>query len=128
MAITHDITARQASADAVLALLNGGTTNPQGSLIFRTAALAEVANLPLSNPAAGATDGTGVATFNAITDDTTTIAGTVSNFILVDRDVNTIISGTVSLIGGGGDIELTSLTYANNETISMNSLTYTAQV
>ena len=124
MAITHSTAARNASADAVIALLN---VNPPGNLFFRTAGSAEVAVLPLSNPAAPSAVG-GVATFSAITPDTTTVAGTVDNFQLRDGNNLVVIDGTVTLVGGGGDIELTSLTYANNETISMSSLTYTAMV
>lgn len=128
MAITHSLAARQASGDAVLALLNGGTTDPAGDLRFITGAAAEVAILPLSNPAFGAVDGTGVATANAVTPDTTTIAGTVATFELRNRDNAIVISGTVGLVGSGADIELTSVTYSNNETITVSSLTYTSQV
>lgn len=128
MAITHSLAARQASGDAVLALLNSGAADPSGDLRFLTGAAAEVAILPLSTPAFGAVSGAGVATANAITPDTTTIAGTVDNFELRDLDNVVVISGTVGLVGSGADIELTSVTYSNNETITVSSLTYTAQV
>lgn len=124
MAITHSTAARNASADAVLALLNVGGA---GNLVFLTGAAAEVATLPLTDPAAGGAVG-GVATFSAITPDTTTIAGTITQFELQNNAATDVITGTVTLIGGGGDIELTSVTYANNETIEVTSLTYTAMV
>lgn len=128
MAITHSLAARQASGDAVLGLLDAGTTDPSGDLRLLTSGAAQVALNVLSNPASGAIDGGGVGTFTAIADETNTVAGTIDNFELRDRDNAVTILGTVGLVGSGADIELTSVTYANAETLSMSSLTYTTQV
>ena len=126
MAITHSTAARNAAATAVTDLQDAQSPTP-GDLRFLTAGAAEVAILPLSDPSIASVVA-GVATYDAITSDTTTIAGTIDNFELRDGAGTVVISGTVTIIGGGGDIELTSITYANNETIGMSSLTYTAPV
>jgi hypothetical protein len=109
-------------------LLNNGTTDAAGDLRLLTSGAAQVALLELSNPAAGATDGSGIATFNAITDDTNTTAGTTDNFELRDRDNTIVITGTVGLVGSGADIELTSVTFTAAETVSVTAMTYTAPV
>ncbi|GAG09617.1 unnamed protein product [marine sediment metagenome] len=125
MAIAHSLAARQDSGDTVLALLN---VNAPGDLRLLTSGAAQVALLPLSATAAAAVDGSGIATFNAITDDTNTAAGTIDNFELRDGNNLVVITGTVTLVGGGGDIELTSVTFNIGETISVTSMTYTTQV
>ncbi len=128
MAIAHSTAARQASGDAVMALLNAGAGDPAGDLRLLTGGAVQVGLLPLSNPAAGATDGLGIATFNAITDDTNTAAGTIDNFELRDRDNTVVITGTVGLVGSGADIEMTSVTFAVAETVGVNTMTYVAPV
>ncbi|HXU04655.1 MAG TPA: hypothetical protein VN903_27020, partial [Polyangia bacterium] len=66
-AVTHPTAVRQTIGDTVLALINGGT--PPGKLVMQTAGAVTVATLTFSNTAFGATNGSGVATANAITSD-----------------------------------------------------------
>lgn len=125
MAITHETAVRNALADLIDDQVNAGTTNPGGRIIFQTSANAEVATCEFSDPAFGAASG-GVITANAISDDTNATGGTVDNFIITSRDGTTILSGTVTATGGGGDIELSSLTIGAGDTVSVTSLTYEA--
>lgn len=127
MAITHETFVRNTLVDRINILINTGSANPGGRLIFRTAADAEVATVEFSDPALDAAVD-GVAEANAITEDTNTTGGTVTKFVIVDRDENVVLSGTVTATGGGGDIELTSTTVGAGDTLSVTSLTYEAPV
>lgn len=118
MAITLSATARSAAADAIVDLLDGG------NILFRTAASAAVAEVTFGTPAFGAAS-TGVATANAITPDTNTVAGTIANFQVRTAADAVIFEGSVTATGDGGDMTLTSLTFANGETLSLSSFTYT---
>ena len=53
-----------------------------------------------------------------------TFAGTIAYFQIINSQSFPKISGTVTTAGGGGDIELSSLTYAVNEQVLINSLIY----
>jgi archaellin len=85
----------------------------------------EVATLGFSNPAFGAAS-SGTATANAISDDTSATGGTIAKFKTQDRDNSEVYQGNVTLSGGGGDIELSSLNIIASDTVQMASLTYSA--
>lgn len=127
MAVTHSATAAKAMTDASVDLIDAGTTNPTGAVVFETSGHVEVATCNFANPAFG--EGTSaapsVATANAITDDSSATGGTVALFKHVDRDEGTVHMGTVTATGGGGDYEITSTTIAPGETVSVTSVTYT---
>ena len=125
MALTHATAARNASANAVVDLLDAGATDANGDLVIMTSADAAVATLALSNPAFG-NAAAGVATANAISDDTNAAGGTAALFKLQDRDNVEVVRGTVTATGGGGDIELSSTNISAGDTVSISSLTYTA--
>ncbi|CAH9012349.1 conserved hypothetical protein [Vibrio phage 501E54-1] len=120
---THPTTIRTSIANHVVDLIDGGTGNPNGQMIFRSAGNAELATLNFANPAFGAAVN-GVATANAIADDTNANAGTVSKCELVDRAGNIIIEGTVGTTGT--DIVVSSTTIPAGATITVTNLTYTA--
>lgn len=115
---TLSAAARNAATDAVCALVNGG------NLVLQTSADAEVATLPLS-ATAFANAVAGVAAANAVTDDTSTQAGTVAKAVLQNSSGATIITLTVSDNAGSGDVKLTSLAFAAGETVSISAMTYT---
>lgn len=52
----------------------------------------------------------------------------VDNFILKDKDGATVLTGSVTATGMGGDIEVTNTNIANGQDCSLESLTYTAPV
>mgnify|MGYP001589394561 CR=1 FL=1 len=51
----------------------------------------------------------------------TEVAGTANRFIITNQNGDTALSGTISAIGGGGDIETPSLTVTAAATQSLNS-------
>lgn len=120
---THPAEIRTSIADHVTAKLNAGTANTEGSLQFLTSGDVAIATLRL-NATAFAAAVAGVATANAIADDTNAVGGDVAKCILRDRDDATIIEGTVGT--SGTDIIVSSTTIPVGSTISVTSLTYTA--
>jgi hypothetical protein len=57
---------------------------------------------------------------------TVSAAGTIAQFTVYDCNGNPVFSGSVTLTGSGGDIQLSSVTYNVGDTIDITSLTYTA--
>jgi hypothetical protein len=132
MAVTHPngsgtANVRDDLATQILNAIDAGAA--AGNLVFLTSADAEVATLALSDPAGTvSSDGTGVLTFSAISDDTNATGGTAEKFVLQDSDGNEVFRGTVTSTGGGGDIELDNNVISAGATVSMSSLSYTASV
>ena len=124
MAVTHNTTVRNAVADVVVDAIDAGGA---GSIVFQDGSQSDsdVATLSFSNPSFGAA-ASGVATANAITDDTDCNAGTVSKFTVYSGGAADIFSGSVTATGGGGDIILSSVAIGQGDTISISSLTYEA--
>lgn len=52
------------------------------------------------------------------------VAGKVNRFVLVNQTVDTAISGTVSAVGGGGDIEVPSITVTAATTQRLNAFVF----
>lgn len=126
MAITHEAATRDVVADAVVDRIDGGTG--AGTVDIATTAFAAVlATLTCSDPAAGAAS-SGVATFSAITEDSSaTGGGTAAVFRVRTSDPTDIFFGTCSLVAGGGDMELSSLLINNGDTVQLGGPnTYTA--
>lgn len=122
MAITHSTAARNAAADAVVDLIDAGATDANGDLVLiASAGPTDLATLAMSNPAFGAA-ASGVASANAISDDTNAAGGgDADSFEIRDLDNATVISGTVTATGGGGDIELDNVTINNGDTVTMST-------
>lgn len=123
MAVTHGAAIRNVVANAVVDAVDGGVG--AGKFKLLTAGDVVVATLTFSDPAFGAASG-GAAAANAITADTNAVGGTVAKFAVTDSADVVIFQGTVTVTGGGGDIEMTSTTVAATETVSCSSFTYTA--
>jgi hypothetical protein len=123
MALTHSTNARNAGANAKLALLNAGAANAAGIARFRTSANVIVADLPLSNPAfASAVNG--VATANAITSDTNADGGVIDRLTLEDRDRNVVITALDIRTSAGGDMQGNNLTVTLGDTVQILALSY----
>lgn len=127
MSLTHVTAVRNGLADYTVDLLDIGSADAQGDLVIMTSGDVEVATLALSNPAFGAA-AAGTATASAISDDASATGGTAALFKLQDRDNGEVVRGTVTATGGGGDIELSSVTIGAGSSVSMSSLTYSASV
>lgn len=111
---------RNAMIAAAAVLMDAGAG--AGALVFRTAASAEVATLPFSDPAFGAPS-TGVVTADTITSDTSATGGTTDRATLEDSDANAYVTASVGT--SGEDINLSSVVIGAGDTVSMTSLTMT---
>lgn len=123
MAVTHPTAVRNGIADFVVDQLDEGS--PPGDLVLLTSGDVVVATLPLSNPACGSAVA-GVATFGAITSDTNAVGGIVAKCSLRNAAGTEKWAGSVTTVGGGGDITLNSVSVAAGQTVNMSSLQYTA--
>lgn len=123
MAVTHPTAVRDSVCNHIVDQLDEGT--PPGNLIFRTSGDVEVATLPFSTTAFGASS-SGTATASAITSDTSATGGTIAKATLENAAGTAKINCSVTASGGGGDIELSSVIVSAGQTVSVSSLTYTA--
>lgn len=120
MAITHASGLRTTIATAVRDAIDAGAG--AGYLEFQTSGDVEVATLTLSDPC-GTVSGPTL-TFSAITSDTSATGGTVAKFQIYTSAAAQVLAGAVGT--SGSDINLSSLTVAANDTVSISSLSYTA--
>jgi len=120
MAITHDTLTKNLIADAVCGVnLDNGAT-----IALLTAANVVVASINLSADAfAVAVNGEAIGN-NFPKQGTVINNGTITKFEIRNSAVVAKIFGTVSTIGGGGDMELTSVTYVVSEIVNILSLAY----
>jgi hypothetical protein len=123
VSVSHPVAVRTGIADFVVDQLDEGT--PPGTLVFQTSGDVEVATLTLANPAFGAAS-SGTATAGSITSDTSATGGTVAKARLKNAAGTDKIICSVTATGGGGDIELSSVSISAGQTVSVSSLTYTA--
>jgi len=122
MAITLTTAARNAACNAVVDLIDVGTTDANGDIVIMTSSDVEVATLAFANPAFG-NAATGVATANAIAADTTATGGTAARFKFQDRNNTEVLRGNVAT--SGSDLNLSSLNIGAGDTISISSFTVT---
>ena len=130
--------AAKAAADAVVDLVDGGA----GAGLLRiyagsvpadadTALGAQtlLATLTMSDPAFGAAADAApgaTATASAITSDTSADAtGTAAFFRLLDSNALAVMQGLITATGGGGDMELNSVSITSGVTVQCTSFTYT---
>ena len=123
MPVTHPTLVRTGVADFVCAQINEGT--PPGKLVMQTAAAATVATLTFANPAFGGAVA-GVSTANAIASDTNAVGGVIAKAELRNAAGTPKVLCSVTITGGGGDIQLSSVTVSAGQTVSMSALTYSA--
>lgn len=129
MAVTHVVAIRDALADLVVDSVDAGAG--AGYFRFDTSGDVEVATCAFSDPAfddAGSAGGNadGVATANAISDDTSATGGTVAKGKFFDSNNVQKLTCSVTATGGGGDVEITSTAIGATDTVSITSLTYAA--
>ena len=124
MSVTHSTAARDAMANAVVDLLDAGT--PPGDLVFLTSGDATVCTIELETTAFGASS-SGVATMaqgSGKTSDGAT-AGTIAKAEFRNAAGTAVIFCAVGT--SGSDINIPGgLTLANDDTVTITSLTYTA--
>lgn len=123
MAVTHVTAARNAAADAVVDRLDLGATDSTGDLAFANSSDTVLCICNFSNPAFGSAS-SGVATAATISQGTVSVAGTIAKAFFRDRANAEVFRCAVGT--SGSDINLSSVTVAVNDTITISSLTYTA--
>lgn len=129
MALTHSVTIRNALTDLVVDAIDGGSGDAAGDLVITNASGTELAVLLCSSPAfddAGSAGGNsdGVATAESISPDTNASAGTAAIFLFRNKSNTEIFRGTVTATGGGGDLELSSVSFGSGDTVSITAFTY----
>lgn len=125
MSLIHITAVRNEIVDLVVDKLDEGTTNTYGRLVFKTSGGDVLSTHDLSDPAFAAA-ASGAAVANAIANATASASGTVAKFELQDKDETKIVEGTVTAVGGGGDLEAagTSLAITSGDTVEVSALTY----
>ncbi len=118
MAFTLQDLVRNTVVDASTTLMDSG------SIEFLTSTSIVVATVFFGATSFGASS-LGTATANAIPNDENTNAGIVTQFRIKNLSGNILSSGSVSLIGAGGDFELSEVDFNTGDRLVVNSLTYT---
>lgn len=119
MSITITTTLRDAKVNAAVALFDGGRIK------FLTSADAVVAQASFT-PGATFTPAVGGQTFLSGTlVDSFTNAGTITKFEIETAGQTRLVSGTVTGVGGGGDIELIQTTFATGDRFEITNIVYT---
>ena len=136
MALSFSTTARNAMLDALNTDINTGTGNPLIRIYDGTrpaaggTATTLLAELTASDPFAPAASA-GALTASAITQDSLANAsGTATWFRIVRGDGTTwSVDGSVTVTGGGGDMQLVTTTITINQPVQVSScvLTLTSQ-
>lgn len=121
MALILEVVLRNVLADAIDAEVNTGVGTAE--LRFETSADAEVATIPLQNPAFGAAAAGTITLQGTPIQDTTATGGTVAQFSIYDRDATKQLEGTVAT--SGGDINMSSLVVGANDTVELTSFSIT---
>jgi hypothetical protein len=117
--ITLTDTLRDAKVNAAVGLFTGGR------VLFLTDANAVVAQTILGP---GAFFGPAVAGQSFLVGtlvDSFTNAGTITNFRIEAAGETALITGSVSGVGGGGDIELVQTTFATGDRFEVTNVVYT---
>lgn len=123
---------RNAIADAAVDLIDGGTgagtvkiySGAQPASANDAASGTLLATFTLADPAFGAA-AAGVATANAVADTTGAADGTAGWFRAETSTPGTVLDGSVTATGGGGDMELNTVTISTGVTVSLTSWTVT---
>jgi hypothetical protein len=130
MTLSRAVATKNAESDATMRLLDGGTIKIYSGTVPATADTALAGNtllvtITIGNPSAPASSG-GVGTFNAFTAGTAGNTGTATFFRAVSSGAATVLQGSVTATGGGGDLTLPTVTINSGDTVNVNtSGTYT---
>ena len=124
MALTHSTVARDGISNGIDDPSNTGAGT---AILIIKASSTALATINLQNPAFGASS-TGVITLAGVplSDASADATGTADGFDIEDRDGTVVLSGSVTGLSGGGDIELDNTSIVATQEVKITSLTYTA--
>ena len=130
MAIVHPVAIRNELADLVVdhADDGAGAGKVQITKVVDSYIAGDiVAEITLADPAFGAA-ASGVATASGLpkSDSSANNTGTAVQFRQVDSDDTEVFKGTVTVTGGGGDMEMISTSVTIGEPVDVTAYTYTA--
>jgi hypothetical protein len=118
MALTHTTAVRNALAEYIAGYLDSGCL----VILDDTTVLA---TFTLGNPAFDDAD-EGIIVAKAIAAVNVTASGTADGFQVQSSDETEIFSGTVTVTGGGGDLELTDVVLVEGESLAVSLFKYEA--
>ena len=121
MALTHTTATRNILADAI-----DTAVAASGNLVIMTSGDAEVATIALAATAFGAASSGDITLAGVPLSDTNATGGTAALFKFETSGTTEIFRGTVTATSGGGDIELSSVTIAATDTVTITSFVYSA--
>lgn len=119
MSITLSTALRDAQVNAAVALFADGRVR------FLTSADAVVAQMDLGPGAFFSPSVAGQTVLVGTLVDSFTNAGTITKFQIAAAGDTLLISGSVSGVGGGGDIELVQTTFATGDRLEVSNIVYT---
>ena len=127
MAVTLTTTGRNAACDGLGDQVDNGTGN--GKLVFETTGDVEIATINF-NADAFAAAATGVASCNGLpkSDSSPANAGTIAQASIYDGTTPTAVKLLECVVGtatGTSDIQITSLSIATTDTVTLSALTIT---
>jgi len=133
MAIRLPAASRNAAADAVVDRADGGSgagtieirtgTQPASADSAATGTL--LATITLGDPAFGPASNGTAALADTPLSGAAVADGTAGWFRMLDGDGNTVLDGSVSATGGGGDLQLSTTTITTGLTVTITSGTVT---
>lgn len=125
MAIVLTDILRTAQAAALNTALSVGTTDVGGDLVIRTSGDVDLLIFTFQSPAFTAGDPGVMAAAGAPLTTVGLAIGEAAKFVLRNRDNAVILTGTVTLTGDGGDLEMDNLSVAVDQEATLPSLTVT---
>jgi hypothetical protein len=117
--IVHDLLTQNLIANTVCGLLNGGA-----SINFLNVTNLIVATIPFEATAFAPAVNSQAVAVNFPKSAPALISDTIVSFQIVDATAVVKITGSVTIEGGGGDIELVGITYSAGDILILNSLIY----
>ena len=125
MAVTFSVAIKNERADALTAKVDVGSTNTYGQLWFMDASDNVLSKHDMSDPAFGAA-ASGACVADTIASANGLLTGAATKFSIVDKDETEVYRGTVTAVGGGGDLEssTSSTQITASENVDVSSLTY----
>lgn len=121
--------ARDAACNAIVDLVDVGSTNPNGQIHIGTTGMGTtLATLDCNNPAfdASASGTAALDTTPAVEDTSADATGTAAEFTIVDRDETIILTGDVSTSGAALNLNTVSITSGVKVTITSMDVTVPA--